>query len=340
MSGKFLLSRPGLQTSACCLEKVCGGRYFSLTSHQQHKDSLSFAWKINKLNKEIKIIRNDVSGQFRPFFRGGKYYEPSTKKNLDPLAKFRYNQLHEISTVKPTDDVYVVSQFLTETYSLRKALEHLKHIAALDFVDPKAHIVMKINHSEVLAGKKRKKVFYYTFTKQLPHPTNYQNKVCVFTDDEKLRNLALENGAYTAGDREVIMKIMQNKLKCDYYISTKQFFDVISKNTELQKVVGQNFPNKKQATVLDDFVDQLKVFANEANFSNVGSDGTECKVVIGQLDNPVENLERNILFILENLLQARTLSKTKDLLKSVSISSFTEYIPFDFKAVLKSEDIE
>lgn len=53
----------------------------------------------------------------------------------------------------------------------------------------------------------QKKLSRYKFTKKLPHDTNYKNKVCVFTDEENLRDLALENGAFVAGGRDIVMEV-------------------------------------------------------------------------------------------------------------------------------------
>jgi len=44
-------------------------------------------------------------------------------------------------------------------------------------------------------------------TTVLPYPIDYKNKVCVFTPDEKLQKLALENGAFAAGDKEVAIDV-------------------------------------------------------------------------------------------------------------------------------------
>lgn len=74
-------------------------------------------------------------------------------EKINPLTDYKSHQYENISNVKSTDDVYVVSHFQQKTDNLTEAIKHLKNITELDFIDPSSHIIMKINHIEVFVGK-------------------------------------------------------------------------------------------------------------------------------------------------------------------------------------------
>jgi len=251
--------------------------------------------KLHKINRTRYLHRNDITGAQRVFYRGSKKID-LTKGVVRQKEERSYQREQDVLDT-PVDDVYFTHLYKPQVHSLVEAIDLLKEYTELDFTDPESFICLRLSLTDYSMGKgKRKKQKTFLKTTSLPFPHGSDNQICVFSDIEEYQELALSKGAYRSGSNLIIREILNDGLRCDAYLSTEEYSQVLYNHAGLKKCISTFLPTKRFG-VSDDFVELLEELRTNAIYSNFGDNAKECIVKVGKPKQPTSDIVENILHI-------------------------------------------
>lgn len=288
-----------------------------------------------RANKRTYLHRNDTLKR-RVFYRGKvKIDWTAGKPKKTKIPTFTAQE--ETITDKPVDDVYLISNYKPNSYTLKESIIQLQEYAKLDFTDEESIVHLRMNFHDLTAktGKKRKgktpKGVKFLSTTEVPFPFNEPNKVGVFTDQEYLESLVLKNGAHASGSLLLIRQVLNDNVKCDCYLCTDGYSRIISEHKELNTKLGSYLPGTNWGVVTEDeLLGKLKHLTTGIQFDNFSGDGKESLVKVGRINQPVEELTANIQHVVSKVKEEVFAAKKRtreDFISQLSINCGLEDIP-------------
>jgi len=289
--------------------------------------------KMCEFNKTQYLHRNDTFKGKRVFYRGDKkvdYTMGQPTQKQTPIFSS-----HKKIEDQAVDDIYFIKDYKPKMYSLEESISYLQEIAELDFIDDNSLIQLRIRMNPLQAASKRKKGNFrphmFLNNTEVPFPFDYKNIVGVFTSQEHIEQLSLENGAAHAGGVLFIRQVLNNSVKCDSYLCMDNYGHIVSDHVELKAKLGSYLPVRGRGyTNEEEILSTLKSRCIGVQYDNYINNGEMSLTRVGCLKQPVDEVAANIRHIIQMFKKEESTRQQKastEFITGVSVLCCTEDVP-------------
>nr|XP_039247510.1 39S ribosomal protein L1, mitochondrial-like [Styela clava] len=251
------------------------------------------------------------------------YFGP--KKKLIVKRKAPTKEVNKLLKT-PVDDVYLADLYEPKFYDILEAITTLKRYTELDFSDPDS--IVKLNmqlHPAPMKKGRHQQIFSVV---ELPNEFEYDNKICVFTENVDIITEALQEGASRAGGDDIIQEISFGNLKFDAFVTTLEFHkSKLFGNKEATKAIGKLMP-KRHSGITEDIIGKLQEFKTGTIITNLSKSENESSVVVGRINQSAEELTENFEFVME-LIRGNQNPKHPPIIKNAQLNCCEEHLPLN-----------
>lgn len=267
-----------------------------------------------RLAKRVKREEKEAARKEFSFMERIKIRRMKSLLSPSQVAPGRYDAAAEEKLEeKPAGNVFILSEFRTQFYSISDALaSHRLQQRPEIYNNPNAPVKLRIELN-MTTNKATKMIPPSDEIVPIPFPFKHSEKrsILVFAADQETQEIGLEAGAETSLGPDSIKKIIKGQLRVDdydFYVAHTNMAGVIN---PLRGLLKSRFPNKVNGALGDDVVEIIERFRNGSKVSIKGDPVYPmwglCEPVVGKLDMTDQEIEENIAIIIDAICKHRKL---------------------------------